>query len=139
MLFKLLVAGEWFFFIATSLLLAILSLVVVQMKREQFVRLFSFSGSKYKQLPEIKVQLLKVAAALPRVRVNSIISSVIAIISLTFIWFLLYKKLITRPINAETILLGIAAIVPVPIVIALIEYCVNKMNKRADELIAKGE
>lgn len=140
MLFKILVVIEFVLFIITGLLLAILSVAVGKMKNNQFVRLMSFPSSMLKSLNEIKEQLRKTAAVLSGVRAKAITSSIIAIIALTGIWFLLYKKYIHVPIDAETIFLGIAAIAPVPIVIALTAYCIDKMIKRADEFSGgKGE
>ena len=139
MLFKILVFVEVVLFIMTSLLLVIFSVTVSKMKKQQFRRLLSFPGSKLKSLNEIKEHLLKTSLVVSGIRVNVITSSIIAIISLIGIWFLIYKKYISILTDTELILLGMAAIVPIPIVIALFEYCADKMIKRADELIKKGD
>jgi hypothetical protein len=100
----------------------------------------SFPGSRLKSPNEIKEQLHKTASVFSGIRAKAITSSVIAVIALTGIWFLLYKEYIHILIDAETILLGIAAIAPLPVVIALTVYCIDKIIKRADEFSGgKGE
>jgi hypothetical protein len=139
MLFKFLVIIEWVLFVITSLLLIILSVLADKLNENQFIRLFSFSGLRHEPLYNIKARSQKAVAVLLAVRANSIISAIILIISLSGIWFLLYKKYVNMPIGVDTILLGITAIIPLPIVIALFEFCLKKVIKRAANLLREGE
>lgn len=139
MLFKYLVAVEWGLFAITSLLLIVLSLLTVKLKKRQFTRLFLPAGLRHDSLDDTKARLQKTAAVLSTVRIKSIVSGIILIISLSGIWFLLYKKYVITPIDAETILLGMTAIVPIPIVIGLIEFCLKMMIKRTDNLLREGD
>ncbi len=136
---KYLIKIEWALFVITSLLLIILSVLAGRINKNQFVRLFFFSSIQHASLSDIKARSQKAVASLFVVRVNSIIASIILIISLVGILLLLYKKYINIPIGIDTILLGLMAIIPLPIVIALIEFCLKKVIKRIDELLREGE
>lgn len=138
-LFKLLIVIEWALFVITSLLLLILSVLAGKLNKKQFVRLFSFSCSKLESLYDIKTRALKAVAALSTVRVNSIIAAVALIVSLATIYFLLSKGYLTMQIGIDTILLGITAAIPLPIVIALFEFFLKKVIKRTDNLLREGE